>query len=81
KLLQSIDGVYKTVIDSKQHKATVTGSVNGDILVHKLLKSGDDEKEESRNVTPTEGLNEEQAPYQNYYPTLASHRCMGMPNI
>ncbi|KAL9999663.1 putative heavy metal-associated domain, HMA, heavy metal-associated domain superfamily [Helianthus debilis subsp. tardiflorus] len=40
KLLQSIDGVYKTVIDSKQHKATVTGSTNGDTLVQKLLKSG-----------------------------------------
>ncbi|XP_071701129.1 uncharacterized protein [Rutidosis leptorrhynchoides] len=40
KVLQSIDGVYKTVIDSKQHKATVTGSVNGETLVQKLLKSG-----------------------------------------
>ncbi|KAI3800946.1 hypothetical protein L1987_29046 [Smallanthus sonchifolius] len=40
KVLQSIDGVYKTVIDAKQHKVTVTGSVNGEILVQKLLKSG-----------------------------------------
>ncbi|KAJ0597788.1 putative heavy metal-associated domain, HMA, heavy metal-associated domain superfamily [Helianthus annuus] len=40
KVLQSIDGVYKTVIDAKEHKVTVTGSVNGEILVQKLLKSG-----------------------------------------
>ncbi|XP_076885209.1 uncharacterized protein LOC143534658 [Bidens hawaiensis] len=40
KVLQSIDGVYKTVIDAKEHKATVTGSVNGETLVQKLLKSG-----------------------------------------
>ncbi|XP_076942676.1 uncharacterized protein LOC143612617 [Bidens hawaiensis] len=40
KVLQSIDGVYKTVIDAKEHKATVTGSVNGETLIQKLLKSG-----------------------------------------
>ncbi|XP_076888571.1 uncharacterized protein LOC143539036 [Bidens hawaiensis] len=40
KVLQRIDGVYKTVIDAKEHKATVTGSVNGEILIQKLLKSG-----------------------------------------
>lgn len=40
KVLQSIDGVYKTVIDSKQHKAIVSGSVDGNTLVQKLLKSG-----------------------------------------
>ncbi|KAI7753903.1 hypothetical protein M8C21_023577 [Ambrosia artemisiifolia] len=41
KVLQSIDGrVYKTVIDAKEHKVTVTGSVNGEVLVQKLLKSG-----------------------------------------
>ncbi|KAI3783158.1 hypothetical protein L2E82_13222 [Cichorium intybus] len=40
KVLQSIDGVYKTEIDSVQHKAIVTGSVDGDTLVQKLLKAG-----------------------------------------
>ncbi|KVI12470.1 heavy metal-associated isoprenylated plant protein 36-like [Cynara cardunculus var. scolymus] len=40
KVLQSIDGVYKTEIDSKQHKAIVSGSVDGNTLVQKLLKSG-----------------------------------------
>ncbi|KAL8192019.1 hypothetical protein R6Q57_028140 [Mikania cordata] len=40
KVLKSIDGVYKTVIDAKEHKVTVTGSVNGEKLVQKLLKSG-----------------------------------------
>ncbi|KAI7747703.1 hypothetical protein M8C21_029041 [Ambrosia artemisiifolia] len=41
KVLQSIDGrVYKTVIDAKEHKVKVTGSVDGEVLVQKLLKSG-----------------------------------------
>lgn len=40
KVLQSIDGVYKTEINSLQHKAIVTGSVDGATLVQKLLKSG-----------------------------------------
>ncbi|PWA38465.1 heavy metal-associated domain, HMA [Artemisia annua] len=40
KVLQSIDGVYKTVIDAKEHKATVTGTVSGETLVQKLQKSG-----------------------------------------
>ncbi|KAK9055822.1 hypothetical protein SSX86_026907 [Deinandra increscens subsp. villosa] len=40
KVLQSVDGVYKTVIDAKEHKVTVTGSVTGETLVQKLLKSG-----------------------------------------
>lgn len=33
-------GVYKTVIDATEHKATVTGTVSGETLVQKLLKSG-----------------------------------------
>nr|XP_043622192.1 heavy metal-associated isoprenylated plant protein 35-like [Erigeron canadensis] len=40
KILRNIDGVYKTEIDSQQHKAIVTGSVTGDTLVQKLRKSG-----------------------------------------
>ncbi|XP_038681246.1 heavy metal-associated isoprenylated plant protein 36-like [Tripterygium wilfordii] len=39
KVLQGIDGVYTTVIDSQQHKVTVTGNVDAETLIKKLLKS------------------------------------------
>lgn len=40
KVLQSIEGVYQIEIDSKQHKVTVIGNVDGDTLVKKLAKTG-----------------------------------------
>ncbi|PON65713.1 Heavy metal-associated domain containing protein [Parasponia andersonii] len=40
KVLQSIEGVYTTTIDSQQHKVTVTGNVDAETLIKKLLKSG-----------------------------------------
>ncbi|KAK8540931.1 hypothetical protein V6N13_060980 [Hibiscus sabdariffa] len=40
KVLQAIDGVYETTVDSKQHKVTVTGSVDEALLIKKLSKSG-----------------------------------------
>ncbi|OVA04300.1 Heavy metal-associated domain [Macleaya cordata] len=40
KILQSIDGIYDIKIDSKQHRVTVIGNVNGETLVKKLSKSG-----------------------------------------
>ncbi|KAL1825842.1 hypothetical protein DCAR_0314034 [Daucus carota subsp. sativus] len=40
KVLQSIEGVYMTVVDSEEHKVTVTGNVDGQQLIKKLLKSG-----------------------------------------
>ncbi|KAJ6334515.1 hypothetical protein OIU76_008023 [Salix suchowensis] len=40
KVLQSIDGVYKAEVDSHQHKVTVTGSVDAQILIKKLVRSG-----------------------------------------
>ncbi|KAK1354199.1 putative Chloroplast-targeted copper chaperone [Heracleum sosnowskyi] len=40
KVLQSIEGVYMTVVDSGEHKVTVTGNVDGQQLIKKLLKSG-----------------------------------------
>ncbi|GMI73764.1 hypothetical protein HRI_001045700 [Hibiscus trionum] len=40
KVLQAIDGVYETTIDSKHHKVTVTGSVDEGLLIKKLSKSG-----------------------------------------
>ncbi|KAF8387822.1 hypothetical protein HHK36_026483 [Tetracentron sinense] len=40
KVLQSIDGVYTITIDSKQHKVIVTGNVNAETLIKKLVNSG-----------------------------------------
>ncbi|GFP85620.1 copper transport protein atx1, partial [Phtheirospermum japonicum] len=40
KVLQSIEGVYKIEIDSKQHKVIVAGNVEAETLTKKLIKSG-----------------------------------------
>ncbi|KAK1292337.1 hypothetical protein QJS10_CPB17g01922 [Acorus calamus] len=40
KLLQKIDGVYKTTIDAEQGKVTVSGNVDPATLIKKLNKSG-----------------------------------------
>ncbi|KAK8654329.1 hypothetical protein V6N13_128300 [Hibiscus sabdariffa] len=40
KVLQSIDGVYETKIDSQQHKVTVISSVDVETLIKKLTKTG-----------------------------------------
>ncbi|EYU35910.1 hypothetical protein MIMGU_mgv1a023498mg, partial [Erythranthe guttata] len=40
KVLQSIEGVYKIEIDSKEHRVTVAGNIEGETLVKKLVKSG-----------------------------------------
>ncbi|CAH9102020.1 unnamed protein product [Cuscuta europaea] len=40
KILQSVDGVYIIDIDEKQHKVMVTGNVEAEALIKKLLKSG-----------------------------------------
>ncbi|KAK6937407.1 Heavy metal-associated domain, HMA, partial [Dillenia turbinata] len=40
KVLQSIEGVYTTTVDSQQHKVTVTGNVDADTLIKKLAKNG-----------------------------------------
>ncbi|CAO2822001.1 unnamed protein product [Amaranthus hypochondriacus] len=40
KLLQRIDGVYSTTIDSQQQKVTVSGNIDSEILVKKLQKTG-----------------------------------------
>lgn len=40
RVLQSIEGVYKTDIDVQQHKVIVTGNVSLDALVKKLAKTG-----------------------------------------
>ncbi|CAK8544326.1 unnamed protein product [Lathyrus sativus] len=40
KILQGIEGVYTTEVDSTQHKVTVTGNVEAETLIKKLSKSG-----------------------------------------
>ncbi|KAJ7972936.1 Heavy metal-associated domain containing protein [Quillaja saponaria] len=40
KVLQGIEGVYTTEIDSQQHKVTVTGNVDAETLIKKLSRSG-----------------------------------------
>eukprot|EP01018_Ginkgo_biloba_P003643 Gb_16258 [translate_table: standard] len=40
KVLQSIDGVYTTTVDAAEQKVTVTGNVDSETLIKKLLKTG-----------------------------------------
>ncbi|PAL60667.1 hypothetical protein CEJ83_21355, partial [Acinetobacter baumannii] len=40
KILQKIDGVFTTSIDSEQGKVTVSGNVDPSVLIKKLAKSG-----------------------------------------
>ncbi|XP_027352412.1 heavy metal-associated isoprenylated plant protein 36-like [Abrus precatorius] len=40
KILQGIDGVYTTEVDSRQNKVTVTGNVDAETLIKKLSRSG-----------------------------------------
>ncbi|CAK7333169.1 unnamed protein product [Dovyalis caffra] len=40
KVLQSIDGVYTTSIDSQQQRVTVTGNIEAGTLIKKLMKTG-----------------------------------------
>ncbi|CAK8573934.1 unnamed protein product [Lathyrus sativus] len=40
KLLQRIEGVYQVQIDGEQQKVTVSGSVDAETLIKKLLRSG-----------------------------------------
>lgn len=40
KVLQSIEGVYTTSIDSQQQKVTVIGNIDAQTLVKKLIKTG-----------------------------------------
>ncbi|XP_022973781.1 heavy metal-associated isoprenylated plant protein 35-like [Cucurbita maxima] len=40
KVLQSIDGVYTTIIDSEQQKVTVTGNVSRETLTKRLARAG-----------------------------------------
>ncbi|KAF2314982.1 hypothetical protein GH714_037431 [Hevea brasiliensis] len=40
KVLQGVDGVYMTEIDSQQHKVTVSGNVDAETLIKKLARSG-----------------------------------------
>ncbi|MFS7922821.1 putative heavy metal-associated domain, HMA, heavy metal-associated domain superfamily [Helianthus anomalus] len=54
RLLQSIEGVYTIDIDSKQHKVTVVGNIEVDILVKKLIKNGKHAEKWPENPTKKE---------------------------
>ncbi|KAM6577852.1 hypothetical protein CsatB_029689 [Cannabis sativa] len=65
KILQNIDGVYKTDIDLKQQKVTVTGNVDSQTLIKKLVKTGKhaelwpDPKADSKGKKQGKGKNKE----------------------
>uniref|UniRef100_A0A7N0U8V1 HMA domain-containing protein n=1 Tax=Kalanchoe fedtschenkoi TaxID=63787 RepID=A0A7N0U8V1_KALFE len=40
RILQAIEGVYMISIDSKQQKVTVTGNIEPEILIRKLMRTG-----------------------------------------
>ncbi|KAK6915593.1 Heavy metal-associated domain, HMA [Dillenia turbinata] len=40
KILKGIEGVYETEVDVKQQKVTVTGNVDAETLIRKLVKTG-----------------------------------------
>ncbi|KAL2345399.1 hypothetical protein Fmac_006684 [Flemingia macrophylla] len=40
KILQGVEGVYRTEVDSLQHKVTVTGNVDAETLIKRLSRSG-----------------------------------------
>ncbi|KAH9330841.1 hypothetical protein KI387_002949, partial [Taxus chinensis] len=39
KLLQKVEGVYTSDIDAEQEKVTVTGNIDANTLIKKLVKS------------------------------------------
>ncbi|PON39486.1 Heavy metal-associated domain containing protein [Parasponia andersonii] len=64
KILQNIDGVYKTDVDLKQQKVTVTGNVDSETLIKKLVKNGKHaelwpEKAQSKGKKRGKGKNKE----------------------
>ncbi|WOL15834.1 hypothetical protein Cni_G24615 [Canna indica] len=40
KILQCMEGVYRTAIDAQQHKVVVTGNVAAEVLIKKLVNAG-----------------------------------------
>ncbi|KAI3692400.1 hypothetical protein L6452_32215 [Arctium lappa] len=56
KVLHSIEGVYTTDIDSKQHKVTVIGNVDIDTLIKKLIKTGKHAEKWPENPTKKDKL-------------------------
>ncbi|RYR13195.1 hypothetical protein Ahy_B04g070309 [Arachis hypogaea] len=57
KVLQSIDGVFTTIIDQQQQKVTVTGSVTVETLLSKLLRAGKHAEIWPENISVKENKN------------------------
>lgn len=55
KILQNVEGVYVTTIDSQQHRVTVTGNVEAEILIKKLVKTG-----KHAEIWPQNSVNEQE---------------------
>lgn len=71
KILQGIEGVYTVDVDTKLHKATVTGNVDPETLIRKLEKSGKhaelwpektEQKESKRSKKKKNKPNDQDAP-------------------
>ncbi|KAI3445362.1 hypothetical protein Pfo_002027 [Paulownia fortunei] len=65
KILSQVQGVNFVDVDTKQQKVTVTGSVDADTLIKKLVKSGKHaelwpQKAEKKEKVPGNGKNKEQ---------------------
>ncbi|CAN8304365.1 unnamed protein product [Cochlearia groenlandica] len=52
KLLQKIEGVYHVKVEQEQQKVTVSGSVDSDTLIKKLVKAGKHAELWSHNTNP-----------------------------
>ncbi|KAK6911574.1 Heavy metal-associated domain, HMA [Dillenia turbinata] len=71
KILNGIEGVYETEVDVKQQKVTVTGNVDAEALIRKLLKTGKhaelwpekqpDNQKEKKSSSENNGNNKEKS--------------------
>ncbi|XP_039136429.1 heavy metal-associated isoprenylated plant protein 36-like [Dioscorea cayenensis subsp. rotundata] len=70
RVLQNIDGVYEILIDSRQHKVTVTGNVAAETLIKKLAKSKKHAElwPESKPLNPNPNPNPDPNPNPNPAP-------------
>ncbi|KAL0348680.1 UNVERIFIED_CONTAM: Heavy metal-associated isoprenylated plant protein 35 [Sesamum angustifolium] len=79
KVLQSIEGVYTTSIDSQQQKVTVTGNIDAQTLIKKLVKTGKHaelcEEEEEENPSDQGNTN------NNLQVNMSSPRTNGGPTV
>ncbi|KAK4775568.1 hypothetical protein SAY87_023529 [Trapa incisa] len=70
RVLHSIHGVFTSSIDTKQHKVTVTGDVDSETLIKKLVRSGKQAelwpKKKSGKANKKDGENANNDPKENH---------------